>query len=278
MAVKVPRDRNASFDPVTVPVGQRRLWGLDQMVISLYAKGLTTGDISSHLFDVYDQHVDRATISRITDAIVEDMMLWQSRPLDSVYRVVLVDGIGIEIRDGTVTNRVVYVVMGVNLDGERDILGLWVGPTGGESPKYWLSVMTELKNRGVADVLMLCCDGFKGLPDAARAAWPLVDVQFCVVQLVPNSVRYATKKHWGPITGQLKAICTASSLDAAEAAFEDFAEQWDQTYRAIVKSWRDTWDDFVPFLGFPAELRRIVYSTNAIESLNARFGKAAVNQ
>ena len=278
VAVKVPRDRNGSFDPVTVPVGQRRLSGLDQMVISLYAKGLTTGDISSHLFDVYDQHVDRATISRITDAIVEDMMLWQSRPLDSVYPVLLVDGIRIKIRDGTVTNRVVYVVMGVNLDGERDILGLWVGPTGGESPKFWLSVMTELKNRGVADVLMLCCDGLKGLPDAARAAWPLVDVQLCVVHLVRNSLRYASKKHWGPITGQLKVIYTAPSLDAAEAAFEDFAEQWEQTYPAMVKSWRDTWDDFISFLGFPAELRRIVYSTNAIESLNARFRKAAVRR
>jgi len=156
--VEVPRDRNGSFDPVTVPVGQRRLTGLDQMVISLYAKGLTTGDIASHLFDVYDQHVDRSTISRITDAVVDDMLLWQSRALDSVYPVLLVDGIRIKIRDGTVTNRTVYVVMGINMEGERDILGLWVGPTGGESPKFWLTVMTELKNRGVNDILYLCCD------------------------------------------------------------------------------------------------------------------------
>ncbi len=156
VAVKVPRDRNGDFEPVTVPVGQRRLSGLDQMVISLYAKGLTTGDIASHLFDVYDQQVDRSTVSRITDAIVEDMLLWQSLPLDAVYPVLLVDGIRIIIRDGTVTNRVIYVVMGINLEGERDILGLWVGGshahlTGGESAKSWLSVMTELENRGVAD-------------------------------------------------------------------------------------------------------------------------------
>ena len=162
--VEVPRDRNGSFDPQTVPVGSRRLSGLDAQIISLYAKGLTTGDIAAHLFDVYDKNIDRSTISRITDGIVDDMQSWQSRPLDTIYPVLLVDGIRIKIRDGTVTNRTVYVVMGINMEGERDILGLWVGPTGGESAKFWLGVLTELKNRGVADVLMLCCDGLKGLP------------------------------------------------------------------------------------------------------------------
>ncbi len=276
--VKVPRDRNGSFEPVTIPVGQRRLTGLDQMVISLYAKGLTTGDITAHLFDVYDQSVDRSTISRITDGIVDDMLLWQSRPLDAVYPVLLVDGIRIKIRDGTVTNRTVYVVMGINMEGERDILGLWVGPTSGESPKFWLGVLTELRNRGVADVLMLCCDGLKGLPDSARAVWPLVDVQLCVVHLVRNSLRFASKKHWGAITSQLKAIYTAPGIDAAEVAFTEFADDWEAKYPAMVKSWRDTWDDFIPFLEFPVELRKIVYTTNAIESLNARFRKAAVRR
>jgi putative transposase len=276
--VKVPRDRSGSFDPITVPVGERRLSGLDQMVISLYAKGLTTGDIAAHLEDVYDQRVDRATISRITDAIVGDTEAWQSRPLDSIYPVLFVDGIRIKIRDGTVTNRVVYVVMGINLDGERDILGLWVGPTGGESPKFWLSVMTELRNRGIADVLLLCCDGLKGLPDAARAAWPLVDVQLCVVHLVRNSLRYASKKHWGQITSQLREIYTAPSIGAAEVSFEAFTQDWEPVYPAMVKAWRDAWDDFEPFLEFPVELRTIVYSTNAIESLNSRFRKAAVRR
>jgi transposase-like protein len=189
-----------------------------------------------------------------------------------------VDGIRIKIRDGTVTNRVVYVVMGINMDGERDILGLWVGPTGGESPKFWLSVMTELRNRGIGDVLMLCCDGLKGLPDAARAAWPLVDVQLCVVHLVRNSLRYASKKHWGQITSQLRAIYTAPSIGAAEVSFEAFAQEWEPIYPAMVKAWRDAWDDFEPFLEFPVELRTIVYSTNAIESLNSRFRKAAVRR
>lgn len=278
VAVKIPRDRNGSFEPVTVPVGQRRLSGLDQMVISLYAKGLTTGDVAAHLEDVYDQQVDRATISRITDAIVGDMEAWQSRPLDSIYPVLFVDGIRIKIRDGTVTNRVVYVVMGINMDGERDILGLWVGPTGGESPKFWLGVFTELRNRGIEDVLLLCCDGLKGLPDSARATWPLVDVQLCVVHLVRNSLRYASKKHWGAITRQLREIYTAPGIGAAELSFEAFAEEWEPIYPAMVKSWRDAWDDFEPFLEFPVELRTIVYSTNAIESLNSRFRKAAVRR
>ena len=257
--------------------------GLDAQIISLYAKGLTTGDIAAHLFDVYDKNIDRSTISRITDGIVDDMLDWQSRPLDSawflaIYPVVLVDGIRIKIRDGTVTNRTVYVAMGINMDGQRDILGLWVGPTGGESAKFWLGVLTELKNRGVADVLMLCCDGLKGLPDSARAVWPLVDVQLCVVHLVRNSLRFASKADWQPITKQLKAIYTAPSLTAAEELFAEFAGEWETKYPAMIKSWRDTWDDFIPFLEFPTELRKIVYSTNAIESLNARFRKAAVRR
>ena len=181
------------------------------------------------------------------------MEAWQSRPLDSIYPVLFVDGIRIKIRDGNVSNRVVYVVMGINTDGERDILGLWVGPTGGESPKFWLSVMTELKNRGINDVLLLCCDGLKGLPDPARAAWPMVDVQLCVVHLVRNSLRYASKKHWGQITRALRETYTAPSIGAAEVSSE-------------------------AFLQFPVELRSIVYTTNSIESLNARFRKAAVRR
>ncbi len=224
------------------------------------------------------QVVPRSTISRITDAVVEDMLAWQSRPLDVVYPVLLVDGIRIKIRDGTVTNRTVYVVMGINMDGHRDILGLWVGPTGGESPKFWLSVMTELKNRGIADVLVLCCDGLRGLPDSARAVWPLVDVQLCVVHLVRNSLRFASKKRWPAITRQLKDIYIAPSLDAAEVELAEFIETWEDTYPAMIKSWRDAWDNFVPFLEFPVELRKVVYTTNAIESLNSRFRKAAVRR
>lgn len=276
--LEIPRDRNGTFTPATIPVGQRRLDGLDAQVISLYAKGLTTGDIAAHLFDSFELSIDRSTISRITGQIVDDMESWQSRPLDSVYPVLMVDGIRIKIRDGTVTNRTVYVVMGINMEGERDILGLWVGPTGGESAKFWLGVLSELKNRGIQDTLLLCCDGLKGLPDSARAVWPLVDIQLCVVHLVRNSLRYASKKHWSSITKQLREVYTAPSIGAAEVSFEAFAEQWEELYPAMVKSWRDVWEDFEPFLEFPVEIRKIVYSTNAIESLNARFRKAAVRR
>jgi transposase-like protein len=276
--VEVPRDRNGSFEPVSVPVGQRRLSGLDDMVISLYAKGLTTGDITAHLEDIYSMSMDRSTVSRITDQITGDMEAWASRPLDAIYPVILIDGIRIKIRDGHVSNRTVYVAMGINLDGERDILGLWVGPTGGESAKYWMGPLTDLKNRGVNDVLILCCDGLKGLPGSAKAIWPEVDVQLCVVHLVRNSLRFASKKHWPQITKALKGIYTAPSLDAAETRFAEFAAKWEPIYPAMIKSWRDTWDDFIPFLEFPIELRKIVYTTNSIESLNARFRKAAVRR
>lgn len=276
--IEVPRDRNGSFEPVSVPVGQRRLSGLDDMVISLYAKGLTTGDICAHLDDIYSMSMDRSTVSRITDQITGDMEAWQSRPLDAIYPVILIDGIRIKIRDGHVSNRTVYVAMGINMDGERDILGLWVGPTGGESAKYWMGPLTDLRNRGVNDVLILCCDGLKGLPDSARATWPDVEVQLCVVHLVRNSLRYASKKHWPQITKALKAIYTAPSLDAAETRFDEFADEWEPVYPAMIKSWRDAWDDFIPFLEFPIELRKIVYTTNSIESLNARFRKAAVRR
>ena len=189
-----------------------------------------------------------------------------------------VTGMRFESRHGSVTKRGVYVVMGIAMEGERDMPGLGVGPTGGESCKLWVGVMNELRNRGIADVLVLCCDGLKGLPDAAKASWPLVDVQLCVVHLVRNSLRYASKKHWGQITRELREIYTAPSVGAAEVTFEAFAERWEPIYPAMIKTWRDTWEDFEPFLNFPVELRQIVYTTNSIESLNARFRKAAVRR
>jgi putative transposase len=272
--VRVPRDRNASFDPVTVPKGQRRLTGLSTNVISLYAKGMTTGDIQAHLFDIYGTEISRDTISRITDAIVEDLIAWQNRPLDRVYPVVLIDAIVVKIRDGQVANRPVYVVLGVNLDGERDVLGMWVGPTGGEGAKFWLSVLTELRNRGIADAFIVCCDGLKGLPEAIRATWPAADVQTCVVHLVRSSLRYTSKKHWGQVCREMREIYTAPTAEAAEARFAEFADTWAERYPAMIDTWRRAWAEFTPFLAFPVELRKIVYTTNAVESLNARFRKA----
>jgi len=272
--LRVPRDRNGSFEPVTVPKGQRRLEGLSGNVISLYAKGMTTGDIQAHLFDIYGTDISRDTISRITDAVVDDMVAWQNRPLDRIYPVLLIDAIVVKIRDGQVANRPVYVAMGVNLDGERDVLGMWVGPAGGEGAKFWTTTLTELRNRGIQDVFIVCCDGLKGLPEAIRATWPLADVQLCVVHLVRSSLRYTSKKHWGQVCREMREIYTAPTLEAAEARFAEFVDTWRERYPAMIDTWQRAWNEFVPFLDFPIELRTIVYTTNAIESLNARFRKA----
>lgn len=272
--VQMPRDRNSTFEPVTVPKHARRLDGLTSQVVSLYAKGMTTGDIQAHLAEIYDTEISRETISKITDAIVGEMLSWQNRPLDRVYAVVLIDAIVIKVRDAQVANRPVYVAIGVNLDGERDVLGMWLGPTGGEGAKQWMTMLTELRNRGIADVLIVCCDGLKGLPDAIRVTWPQATVQTCVVHLVRNSLRYASKADWSQITKGLRAIYTAPSIEAATAEFDEFAERWRDKYPAMIRSWETSWEEFTPFLAFPAELRKIVYTTNAIESLNARFRRA----
>jgi putative transposase len=270
----IPRDRSGTFEPATVPKYQRQLDGLAGNVISLYARGMTTGEIQGHLEEIYDTAISRETISKITDRIVEDMQAWQNRPLDRLYPVLLIDAIVVKVRDAQVANRPVYVAIGVNLDGDRDVLGLWIGPSGGEGAKQWMTMLTELRNRGVADALIVCCDGLKGLPDAIRVTWPQATVQTCVVHMVRNSLRYASKKHWSAITKQMRAIYTAPTVEAAEVLFADFAGEWRSTYPAMIRSWETAWAEFVPFLEFPKELRSIVYTTNAIESLNARFRRA----
>ncbi len=272
--LRMPRDRNGTFEPVTVPKHQRRLDGLAGNVISLYAKGMTTGDIQAHLAEIYGTEVSRETISKITDRIVEDMLAWQNRPLDRVYAVILIDAIVIKVRDTQVANRPVYVAIGVNLDGERDVLGLWIGPSGGEGAKQWAAMLTELRNRGIADALVVCCDGLKGLPESIRVTWPDATVQTCVVHVVRNSLRLASKKHWQALTREMRAIYTAPTVEAAESRFAEFAAEWRGTYPAMIRSWENSWAEFVPFLEFPAELRKIVYTTNAIESLNAKFRRA----
>jgi len=272
--LRVPRDRAGTFEPVTVPKHQRRLDGLSGNVISLYAKGLTTGEIQAHLEEIYGTEVSRETISKITDEIVADMAAWQNRPLDAIYPVLLIDAITVKVRGAQVANRPVYVAIGVNIAGERDVLGLWLGPAGGEGAKQWATMLTELRNRGLADALIVCCDGLRGLPESIRAAWPDATVQTCVVHMVRNSLRYASRKHWGQITRAMRAIYTAPTVAAAEAEFEAFRDDWAATYPAMVRAWENSWEEFVPFLEFPAELRRVVYTTNAVESLNARFRRA----
>ncbi|WP_373318151.1 IS256 family transposase [Planotetraspora kaengkrachanensis] len=271
--ITVPRDRDASFEPKIVRKRQRRLSGVDEMVISLAAKGLTTGEISAHLAEVYGAQVSKQTISTITDKVIDGMTEWQNRPLDPVYPVVFVDAIHVKIRDGQVANRPIYVAMAVTVDGERDILGLWAGD-GGEGAKFWLHVLTEIKNRGVGDVLMVVCDGLKGLPQAIEQAWPLAVVQTCVVHLLRASFRYAARQHWDAIAKALRPVYTAPTEAAALERFVEFADAWGGKYPAIVKLWQDAWAEFVPFLNFDTEIRRVICSTNAIESVNARIRRA----
>jgi transposase-like protein len=271
--VKVPRDVEGSFEPQIVRKRQRRLTGVDEMVLSLSAKGLTHGEISAHLAEIYGAEVSKQTISTITDQVMEGMAEWQNRPLDRVYPVLFVDAINVKIRDGKVANRPVYVVMAVTVEGTRDILGIWAGD-GGEGAKYWLQVFTELKNRGLDDVLMLVCDGLKGLPDAVETVWPRTIVQTCIVHLLRNSFRYASRADWDKIAKALKPVYTAPNESAAAERFSEFQDAWGKKYPAVINLWENAWAEFVPFLSFDVEIRTVICSTNAIESVNARIRKA----
>jgi transposase-like protein len=272
--IDVPRDRNGTFEPKLVRKRQRRLTGVDDLVISLVAKGLTTGEVSAHLAEIYGADVSRDTVSGITDRVLEGMAEWQNRPLDRVYPVVFIDAIHVKIRDGGVVgSRPIYTAVGVTTDGERDILGLWAG-TGGEGAKFWLHVLTEIKNRGVADVCIVVCDGLAGLPEAIQATWSQALVQICVIHLLRNSFRYASRRDWPAIAKDLKPIYTAATEAAALERFAEFAATWENRYPAIVKLWENAWEEFTPFLRFDPEIRTIIYTTNSIESLNARFRRA----
>jgi transposase-like protein len=275
LTVEVPRDRDASFTPVIVKKRQRRLGPVDEIVLSLYGKGMTTGEISAHFAEIYGASVSKEVISNITDKVLEEQQAWSSRPLASHYVAVFVDAIHVKVRDGAVANRPFYAAIGVDLRGHRDVLGIWAGtPGAGESAKFWISILTELKNRGVADIFYLVCDGLKGMPDSVNTVFTDTIVQTCVVHLIRNTFKYSSKRYWAEIARDLKPVYTAVNADAAAAAFETFEETWAGKYPAISKLWRNAWDNFVPFLDLDIEIRNLLSSTNAIESLNARFRKA----
>ena len=273
VTIGVPRDRAGTFEPTIVAKRQRRLGSIEDIVLSLSARGMTHGDIAAHLADVYGSEVSKTTISTITDKVLDGMLEWQNRPLDPVYPVVFIDAIHVKVRDGQVANRPIYVALAVTTEGNRDILGLWAGD-GGEGAKYWLQVLTELKNRGVNDVLMVVCDGLKGLPESVNTVWRETIVQTCIVHLMRNSFKYSARQHWDAISRALKPVYQAATLTEAEERFLEFAEAWGDKYPAIVRLWENAWAEFVPFLGFDREIRRIVCTTNAIESVNARIRKA----
>jgi transposase-like protein len=271
--ISVPRDRDSSFEPATVKKRQRRLNGVDSMVISLTAKGLTTGEVQAHLAETYGTDVSRETISKITDRVLDDLAEWQNRPLDRVFPVIFIDAIVVKIRDGQVANRPVYTAIGVTVDGKREILGLWVG-TGGEGAKYWLQVLTEIKNRGVDDACIVVCDGLKGLPESIEATWPLAVVQTCVLHLIRNTFRLASRRDWDAMAKDLRPVYTAVNEADARTRLDEFHDKWGDRYPAIRTLWSNAWAEFVPFLDYSPEIRRVIYSTNAIESLNARFRRA----
>ncbi|UZF48275.1 IS256 family transposase [Rhodococcus rhodochrous] len=272
--IDVPRDTDSSFEPKIVRKRQRRLTGIDEIVLSLSAKGLTTGEISAHFQDIYGatakegHHLpDHRQGARGNDRMAEPA------PRSGVYPVVFIDAIHVKIRDGQVTNRPIYVAIGVTVNGERDILGLWAGD-GGEGAKFWLAVLTEIKNRGVADVCIVVCDGLKGLPDAINTVWELAVVQTCIIHLIRNTFRFAPRQHWDEMSRDLKPIYTAPTEAAAKERFVEFATKWGPKYPAIVRLWENAWSEFVPFLDYDVEIRRVICSTNAIESVNARYRRA----
>jgi putative transposase len=271
--IDVPRDRAGTFEPQIVRKRQRRLNGVDEVVLSLYAKGLTTGEISAHFAEIYGASVSKETISRITDKVIEEMNDWAVRPLDAVYAAVFIDAIVVKVRDGQVANRPFYAAIGVTLAGERDILGLWAG-TGGEGAKFWMSVLTDLRNRGIKDVFFLVCDGLKGLPEVVSNVWPAAIVQTCIIHLIRNTFRLASRRDWDALKRDVKPIYTAVNATSARAAFDDLTERWGGRYPAIIRLWDNAWAEFIPFLDYDLEIRRVICSTNAIESLNARYRRA----
>jgi putative transposase len=271
--IEVPRDRAGTFEPQIVRKRQRRLNGVDEVVLSLYAKGLTTGEISAHFAEIYGASVSKETVSRITDKVIEEMNDWVTRPLESTYAAIFIDAIVVKVRDGQVANRPFYAAIGVTLAGERDILGLWAG-TGGEGAKFWMAVLTDLKNRGVNDTFFVVCDGLKGLPEVVSNVWPQAIVQTCIIHLIRNTFRLASKRYWDQLKHDVKPIYTAVNATAARAAFDELNEKWGDRYPAIIRLWDNAWAEFIPFLDYDVEIRTVICSTNAIESLNARYRRA----
>jgi putative transposase len=268
----VPRDRNGSFAPQLVPKRQRRLQGFDDKVLSLYARGLSTREIQGHLEELYGTEVSPTLISTITDAVLEDVRTWQARPLASVYPILYFDALFVKSRqEGPVQTKAVYLALGVTMDGEKELLGLWLSES--EGAKFWLMVFTELKNRGVQDCFIACVDGLQGLPEAIETVFPKTQVQLCIVHKVRNSLKYVPWKERRAVAADLRAIYGATTLAAAEQALERFADRWDTKYPAISPSWLADWDRLTVFFDYPPAIRRAVYTTNAIESLNYSLRK-----
>jgi putative transposase len=270
--MRIPRDRNSTFEPRIVPKHARRVGNIEDMILSLYSRGMTTRDIEAHLSEIYGINASRELISNVTEVVVDEIKAWQTRPLDEVYPIVYVDGIRIRVKDaGVVTTKVAYLAIGVDVEGRKHALGCWIQDT--EGAKFWAKVLTDLRNRGVADILIACCDGLTGLPDAIRSIFPNTIVQTCVVHVIRNAMRFVSYNDRKKIAAAMRTIYTAPTLEGAELALAEFDKQWGEKYPGAIDVWKLAWDEFIPFLDFPAELRRIVYTTNAIESINFQLRK-----
>lgn len=277
LPVKIPRDRNGTFEPVLVPKNKTHFDGFDDKILSMYGRGMTTRDIQGHLYELYGTEVSPSLISRVTDAVIDEVKEWQSRPLDPVWPIIFLDALVLKVRDqGVVRNKSAYLAVGINMQGKKEVLGIWLEAT--EGAKFWTMVITELKNRGIEDILIVCCDGLKGFPDAIEAVFPETVVQTCIVHMIRNSFRFISWKDRKAVAADLKPIYQATTEDAAEQALTAFEGKWDERYPMIGKSWRSNWERVTPFLAFPADIRKVIYTTNAIESLNSQLRKVTKNR
>jgi len=276
LPIEIPRDRHGTFEPQLIPKHQTRWTGFDDKILSLYARGMTVREIQSHLEEMYGTEVSPTLISSVTDAVIDEVKAWQSRPLDALYPIVYLDCIHVKVRDGSVRVKAVYLAIGINMSGEKEVMGLWIAQT--EGAKFWLQVVTELKNRGVQDIFIACVDGLKGFPEAIEAVYPHAAVQLCIVHMVRNSLNYVSWKMRAEVAADLKRIYTCATADEAEQMLGEFEDKWDDAYLPISQSWRRNWARIIPFFDYPPEIRKVIYTTNAIESVNMSLRKITKNR
>jgi putative transposase len=271
--IKSPRDRESSFEPRLVRKRQRRFEGFDEKILALYSRGMSTRDIEAHLRELYGVSVGRDLISRVTDAVMDDVREWQARPLEDVYPVVFLDALVVKVRDGgSVQRKACYLALAIGMDGHREVLGMWFQET--EGAKFWMQVLADLKQRGVSDILVCCVDGLKGFPEAIEAIFPHTVVQTCIVHLIRHSLKYVPRREYDKVVKDLRLIYTAVDADAAQAALEAFDDKWGQRFPVITQAWLNAWEHVTPFMAFPPDVRRVIYSTNSIEALNRQLRKA----
>lgn len=275
--IVIPRDRDGEFEPQIIPKHQRRFDGFDEKIIAMYARGMTTRDIKDQLEDIYGVDVSSSFISTVTDAIMDEVKEWQNRPLDPLYPIVYLDALRIKGRhEGQITNKAVYLAIGINSEGIKEVLGMWIAKN--EGAKFWLSVLNDLKNRGLEDIFIASVDGLKGFPDAIEAVYPQTQVQLCIVHMVRNSLKYVSWKQRKEMATDLKTIYRASTVEQAWSNLELFAEKWDKTHPRVSKSWQDNWSNLSTYFNYPQDIRRVIYTTNAIESLNMSLRKVTKNR